>query len=208
MLPRRKPPTSLQPVPMIRPASGSPTPVYSSQAARGSGAGGTPNSSEASVPPERTTRASSASVAPGSSTYRSRYVTVSASKAPVLERQLLGAPFDEADVLRRGSERDPATRLLQHLRALVDPDDRAALLPDELERDGARSGGDVEHDVPGARLDPFDEEAAPARVLPEREQPCVPVVGRAERREELASRSRARRCGLGHRNYSRKGGAP
>ncbi len=61
---------------------------------------------------------------------------------------------------------------------------------------------------PGRASYPFDEEAAPARVLPEREQPCVPVVGRAERREELASRSRARRCGLGHRNYSRKGGAP
>jgi hypothetical protein len=86
----------------------------------------------------------------------------------------------------RRISRDAAAADLQHPGALVDADDGAALLPGELDRDRGGAGRDVEDDVAGPRLDPRDEEAPPARVLPEREQRRIAVVGRAERREELA----------------------
>src|SRR5581483_7917118 len=59
------------------------------------------------------------------------------------------------------------------------------LLPDQLLRDRAGAGGDVEDRVAGAGLDARDEEAPPARVLAEREEPRVAVVRRPERREQL-----------------------
>src|SRR5579862_2236407 len=65
--PPRNEPTSRQPPPIARPADGSPTPTYSSQSGRQTPRG-TPNSSPATIPPERTTRASSRSVAAGSLT--------------------------------------------------------------------------------------------------------------------------------------------
>jgi hypothetical protein len=40
----------------------------------------------------------------------------------------------------------------------------------EVDRHGAGSGGDVEHRLPRARVDPRDEEPPPPRVLAQREQ--------------------------------------
>src|SRR5262249_5485236 len=61
----------------------------------------------------------------------------------------------------------------------------AVLLPRQLERDEAGAGRDVEHRVERAGVRLRDEEAPPARVLPERQDRPEPVVARPERREEL-----------------------
>ena len=57
------------------------------------------------------------------------------------------------------------------------------------QRDERRAGRDVEHRVGRAGVDARDEEAAPARVLPEREHgaPAVVAAGRAARRACVAS---------------------
>src|SRR5919204_110938 len=64
----------------VNPTNGIAARVYARQPARAHGSSGTWNSSAASTPPGRSTRASSAIVAAGSSTYRSRYVNVRPSK--------------------------------------------------------------------------------------------------------------------------------
>ena len=58
------------------------------------------------------------------------------------KRKLLGSPLDELDVLGK-----PPARFGQHFGALVERDDRAALLPEKLAGDGAGPGGYVEHGV-------------------------------------------------------------
>src|SRR4029079_6582088 len=98
-----------------------------------------------------------------------------------LEGKLLRGGLDEAHALSQ-----PLPGLGEHLGALVDPDDGASLLPDELERHRAGAAGDVEHGVPRADREARDEELPPARVLPEGEKVRVAVVGRPERREEPA----------------------
>ena len=101
------------------------------------------------------------------------------------ERERLGAALAQLDPLREARVRDPLAPGREHLRALVDPDDRAlGRGARELDRDGGRAGGDVEH-AACVRRDPRDEERAPARVLAEREEPGVTVVRRPERREQL-----------------------
>jgi SAM-dependent methyltransferase len=92
---------------------------------------------------------------------------------------LIEGTADELHVLGQ-----PPPGFGQHLRALVEPDDRAAFLPKELARDRARSGSDVEHGVCGGCVDARDEEAAPAWILAERESGGIAVVCRPERREE------------------------
>ena len=86
--------------------------------------------------------------------------------------------------------RQPAARLRQHLRALVEADDRAALAREQLARDRAGPGRDVEHGVAGAAVDARDEETPPARILAEREQRRVAVVRRPERGEQRSARRR------------------
>ena len=98
----------------------------------------------------------------------------------VRERKALGARLDELDAAVR-----PCPGLTEHLGALVDADDRAALLPHELARDHAGPRGDVENAVARAGLDARDEEPAPAGILAVREQGRVALVGRADRRKQL-----------------------
>src|SRR5262249_43085531 len=78
----------------------------------------------------------------------------------------------------------------EHLGALVEADHRGAFLPDQLCCDQPRSGCDIEDAVAGSGFDTRDEEAAPAGVLPQREQARVAVVGRPERSEKLARAAR------------------
>ena len=115
-----------------RPASGRPTPTYSSQAGRASPPG-TPNSSEATTPPGRTTRASSASVAP-----RIVDVAQEVRDGEVVERRVrrTGAP---PPTPRRARRRPPnrRARAREHLRALVDAGDPEAAAQ-ELGGDEAR----------------------------------------------------------------------
>ena len=152
------------------------------------GFGGTPNSRLATTPPGRTTRASSASVAPGSSTYRRRYVTVNASNVAGGERQLLGAPEHERDGQPCGS----TDARLQHRRARIQRDDPPPPVgPNEFARDEPGAGRDIEDR--GPRSDARDEEPAPARVFAERQQRTHPVVGGPEAREEPTGVPDARR---------------
>src|SRR5947199_313542 len=80
----------------------------------------------------------------------------------VVEREVFGARLDELDV--RGQT---LARNREHLRALVDTNDGAALLAEQLLCDRARTGGDVQHFFAGACLDSRDEESPPAGVLSE-----------------------------------------
>src|SRR5262245_49851374 len=98
------------------------------------------------------------------------------------ERERLGAPLDQL----HGQSARPLRRDGEHLGALVERDDRAAVAADELACDEPGAGGDVEHRVVGADVEPRDEEAPPARVLAEGEERAVAVVGGTERREQCA----------------------
>ena len=71
----------------------------------------------------------------------------------VVEREAVGAALDEPHLLRRRRELHAPARDLEHLRALVEPDDGAALLPHELERDGRSACRDVEDGARGRRVD-------------------------------------------------------
>ena len=141
--------------------------------------------------------ASSLTVAAGSSTYRSRYVTVRASNEASENGSVSARPSRSSILVAEPSGRDATSCDGEHLRAPVDADHRAAVLPDELERDRARSGGHVQHARVRPDLEPRDQEATPARVLAEREEPRVAVVGRAEWREELRRNRAARLRGHG-----------
>jgi len=95
------------------------------------------------------------------------------------KRQPIGLADDELDV---GAE--AAASHGEHLRALVEPDDRAARPAAKLPRDGSGAGRDVEDAVAAACLDPRDEEGAPAWILAVGEERGSPFVRRSERREE------------------------
>ena len=79
---------------------------------------------------------------------------------------------------------DASARDGEHVGAPVDADDRAAVLPDELHRNRARAGGDVQHASVRSELEPCDQEPTPAWVLVEGEKSRIAVVGGAEGREE------------------------
>ena len=112
----------------------------------------------------------------------------------VVEGKVLGAALAELDALGEAGGRDPRASCVEHLRALVDADDLAAVPAGELDRDGRRPRGDVEHGVARPGLDPRDEKRAPARVLPEAEQARVAIVGlRRAARRALAPRGSAPR---------------
>ena len=85
--------------------------------------------------------------------------------------------------IARGSRATRRARR-EHLRALVDADDRSC---PRCARARARRRRFRSRRRARARVgrDPRDEERAPARVLAEREEPGVAVVRRPERREEL-----------------------
>jgi len=116
----------------------------------------------------------------------------------VLEGQVLRPPFLELDSLAESRGVDSRAARGQHLAALVDSDDAAAVAADELDRNRSGPARHVEDGRRRAGLDPVDEEGAPARVLAEREQSRVAVVGLAERREERLGRPVALADALGH----------
>ena len=102
---------------------------------------GTPNSSPAIVPPGRHARELTQR--------RGRVVDVAEqvgegepSNSPSANGSASRARLDELDFLTRCTS--PAAALGEHLGALVDADDPAALLPDELACDCAGAGRDVE----------------------------------------------------------------
>jgi hypothetical protein len=99
-------------------------------------------------------------------------------EGPRVERERLRRRSDQLDL---GTE--PAVCDRQHLGALIDPGHREPL-PQQLRRDEPGPGRHVENAT--AARQARDEEAAPARVLPQREHRADPVVRRPERREQLA----------------------
>src|SRR5258706_6927334 len=97
----------------------------------------------------------------------------------VRERNGFGPRFDE--LLENAG---PLARDREHVGALVESDDATAVAPHERLGDHARSGRDVEHAIAGTRPDRIDERAAPARILPEREDRRDAVVRPADARED------------------------
>ena len=87
-----------------------------------------------------------------------------------------------------GSERPLARRasprLREHAFALVDADDAAAVAVDERARDEPGPRRDVEHAAFPVDVGTGHEEAAPARILTERENGRAALIGGAERGEE------------------------
>ncbi len=104
----------------------------------------------------------------------------------VAERQPLRLALDQSDPRTEAGPRDALVRDGEHLGALVEADDGAARPAHELDRHRRRSGRDVEHRFAGGDVRSSDEKAAPARILAEREEAGIPVVGRWERCEEAA----------------------
>ena len=113
-------------------------------------------------------------------------MNVSASNSPSSNGSARRRPLRAGPCV--APQRTRCRAVLEHLGALVDADDGAALLPDELERDGGRPGRDVEHACrPGRRRSARRGTAAsagPGRTRAAR----VAVVARPERREERLSR--------------------
>ena len=137
-----------------------------------------------SAPPGRTTREAPRSVAGGSSTYRSRYVTVSVEAASSNGSSLRPA-LDQADVLGRRCECDASSAPRPSIFALSSRSPTTGSPSPSGDRAGA--GGDVEDDVRGTRASIRSTRKRRQRgSWPRREAADVPVVGRAERREELA----------------------
>ena len=97
----------------------------------------------------------------------------------VREGKVIGVAVDELDL-----GRDSLARHREHLHALVEAHHAATLPAYELDRDRAGARGDVEHGVARRCGDAPDEEAPPAAVLAEREQPRIAVVRRSQRREQ------------------------
>jgi hypothetical protein len=113
----------------------------------------------------------------------------------VVERELLGARFDQLDFLVNPRPRDG-----EHFAALVDAHDRAPEAAAELADDGTRAACDVEHAVRRAGIEARYEESPPPRVLSEREEPGVAVVRIRERREQGKRGSVALAEHVGHAN--------
>ena len=195
-------PGTVRPPPMPGAASpratAGPCPRRTRHAEWGTAARGIANSSEAITPP-------GAHDAGKPGERRRRVVDVAEQvgerqpgEARLGERKLLRPPLLEPNARAETRLLDPRAPFCEHLRALVDPDHRAAVATRELDRHRSRAGGHVEHDFARRGLDPRDEEAPPARVLPEAQQRRVAVVGGAERSEEIARPPGALGAGDGH----------
>ena len=180
MLGPRKSPTSRQPEEIRRPASGRPTPTYRRQSSRATGFGGTPNSRPAIVPPGLTTRASSVSVAPGIVDVAHQVRERQGVERGVGERQVVGVALHQPDA-RPGAGGGPRRASRGSGRARRPCSASAGSAPTRLRRSPWRRRGRCRAGpASGAR----DEEAAPARVLAEREEARVAVVRRPERGEQ------------------------
>jgi hypothetical protein len=107
-----------------------------------------------------------------------------AVEAAVRERHRFGTSLDEVDPAGESCSFDSTSTLGKHLRALVDPDDVAAVASSEPDRDRSRAGRDVDDGLAGGGRDTRDEKAPPKGVLPEAEERRIPIVRRRERGEQ------------------------
>ena len=102
------------------------------------------------------------------------------------ERQPLGLALHEPHLSGElGQPGEMGARPVEHRLALIEADDLAATAPGEREGDHARTRGDIEHALAGARVDRPNERVAPARILAEAEHRAHTVVGRGQALEEL-----------------------
>ena len=111
----------------------------------------------------------------------------------------------------RANERHVAVafdRGAEHVRALIDANDTAAIAAAELARDHPRAGRDVEHDVGGCRGDRGDERVAPARILAEREDRSDAVVGVGDAAEDARGVGGRSRRHATYARTARRGSSP
>ena len=184
MLGPRNRPVSSQPGPARRPAVGRPMRVQARQACRAGGSG-TPKSSDAMIPPGRSTRASSTSVS-------LRVVNV-AEEAGMGER-ISASPSCSgsrsasawASVTRASK---PASRTRSRAPFSISglwsiPSHRAVVAAGDRDRDRGRPAGHVDHSARAAlerRRQALDHGVVPPPVLPEGEdvRPAVVIAGDA-----------------------------
>ncbi len=122
-------------------------------------------------------------------------------EARVGEVERLGPPLDELDPVGEARARDSPPAALEHLDALVDADDGAAVAPGELDCDRCGSRRDVEHACrPGARRPVTTRNRRQRGSWPKLKRCRVPVVGAPERCEQLPGPTVA--LGLAHGHVS------
>ena len=109
-----------------------------------------------------------------------------------LERQLLGAPLDQVDLLSETGSLHASPAGVDHPAALIHTDDRAPVPAHELDGNGCGAAGDVEDDILRLGLDSGNEKAPPARILTETQEAADPVVRGAQRCEEVPGQTVAR----------------
>lgn len=107
----------------------------------------------------------------------------------IFEREGLGPAFPQVDPAGQPCRLDAGSARGEHLGALVDSDDPAAVSARELDRHGCCAASHVEDHRVRRHRDSLDEKGPPARILAERQEARVAVVCLAERGEE-------RLCGL------------
>src|SRR5450759_2347300 len=109
----------------------------------------------------------------------------------VHERQALCARLDELLEDTFAGPRDA-----QHVRALIEPDDRAPVAVVQRLRDHSRAGRDIEHAIRRARIDRVDERATPPRILTKREDRRDAVVRHRDPGEDALGVARGHRASL------------
>jgi hypothetical protein len=112
-------------------------------------------------------------------------------KRAVLVRKLLGSALFELDPVLEDCGLDATLSGGEHLAALVDSDDVAAVSSRQLDGDRGGPAGHIEDGVARACAHARDEEGAPARILAEGEDRRIAVVRRTERCEKLFRAPRA-----------------
>ncbi len=194
--PRKRPTRHHSRPPSAKPAAGSSARVYSHHSGRQSGGSGRPNSSEATRPPGLTTRASSRE-------RRRRVLDVAEQvgegqmvELAVAERQRLRLTPHQLDARRKSRiALEPPPCPGEHVGALVESDDAAAVGANERLGHEARAGRDVEDAIALGGADGRHHRPPPARVLAEAEERPEGVVARGQPREELERLLLATRSG-------------
>jgi hypothetical protein len=116
----------------------------------------------------------------------------------ILERQGFRPAFPQLDPSAQPFSFDAGPTCSEHFGALVHSDNLAAVSAHELDRHGRGPAGHVEDGPFRPHRDSLDQKGSPARVLAERQEARIAIVGLAERGEERLCGPVALAEALGH----------